>query len=114
MLITISNTASTNGGCGAHLSYASCANFVIDFDRIYVGLRVPGQNPMRLNPNTGLTQGINKVFEDVTFPTSYTFTQDVQGSGVKSWQGYNYAPQVKLECVIILSACLHSPLTSIS
>ena len=62
--------------------------------------------------NVGLTKSGTMVFEDVTFPTSYTFNKDLQG--VKSWQGYNNAPQVKMECVIILSACLHSPLTSIS
>ena len=100
----LSNTASVSGGCSDLLSYASCANFVRDFDRIYVGLGFPEQNPMRLFSSTGLTKSGNMVFEDVAFPMDYSFTQDAQG--VNFWQGYNNAPQVKMECVIILSACL--------
>ena len=113
----LSNSASASGGCSALLSYASCAGFVRDFDRIYSYYNGKGsteQNPMRRTPTIGLTKSGTMVFEDVTFPLSYSFTQDAQGTGVKSWQGYNNAPQVKMECVIILSACLHSPLTSIS
>ena len=87
------------------MSYASCAGFVRDLDRIYVGLGVPEDNPMRLNPNTGLWDDDTfNVFENARFPKSYSFTQDEQG--VNYWGGHIFAEQVKRECVIILSACL--------